>query len=71
MNKFSNITFLLLPLVHDEDHRVDLLWEMAIKFHVQIPNWQGMMHPLNSKRSHPGQLTVMFLPIIGLNIFIL
>ena len=39
----KSVKFPPLPLLHDEDHRMGLLWEMPLKLHVQNPNWQGMM----------------------------
>ena len=61
-----SIKFLPLPLLTDEDHKIDLLWEVSLRFHSQLPNWQGLMHTLNSKRCHPGQSSVLFLPMIDM-----
>ena len=61
-----HIQFQPLPMLNDEDHRIDLLWELSFRFHLQIPNWQGMMHTLNSKHDHPGQSSVLFLPMIDM-----
>ena len=60
------IKFLPLPLVHDGDRRVDLLWEVSLRFKVKVPNWQGMMHTLYNECSHPGQSSVLFLPMIDM-----
>lgn len=62
----SNMKFQPVPLVNDEDHRIYLLWEVSFRFHLPVPNWQGMMHTLNSNSRHPGQSSVMFLPMIDM-----
>lgn len=61
-----NIKFLPLPWQENEYRRIDLLWELSMRFEVQVPNWQGMMHTLNIERSHPGQSSVQFLPMIDM-----
>ena len=35
----SNIKFGTLPNLHDADRRIDLLWELSLKFNIQVPNW--------------------------------
>jgi hypothetical protein len=37
-----------------------------MRFEVQVPNWQGMMHTMNQERNHPGQSSVQFLPMMDM-----
>nr|XP_055038535.1 uncharacterized protein LOC129426304 [Misgurnus anguillicaudatus] len=48
------------------DRTVDVPWELSLDFKQQTPGWQGMMHIINQGLKHPGQLSVVFLPMIDL-----
>ena len=56
-----------LPLICDIDHKIDILWEMSLRFRQCAPNWQGMMHTLCKGCDHPGQSSIAFLPMIDMS----
>ena len=59
-----NMKFQELPKTPlDCDRRVDILWELSFNFKQATPNWQGMMHTVHQGKEHPGQSSVVFLPI--------
>ena len=62
----SSIKFEPLPFLDGDDHRIDVLWETSFRFKQPVPNRQGMMHLLHKDRDHPGQSSVVFLPIIDM-----
>ncbi len=49
---------------HVCDRRIDLLWELSFNFKRATPNWQGMMHTVHRGSEHPGQSSVLYLPIL-------
>ncbi len=51
---------------HVCDRRIDLLWELSFNFKRATPNWQGMMHTVHRGSEHPGQSSVLYLPIIDM-----
>ena len=59
-----------LPLVHtaaeDQTSPLDLLWKTSLLLHSPRPAWSGMMQMLHDGQ-HPGQSSVMFLPMIDLD----
>ena len=61
-----NIKFKPLPFLDAIDHRVDVLWEMSLRFRQPAPSWNGMMHMLHKDCDHPGSSSVIFLPIIDM-----
>jgi len=48
------------------DRTVDVLWELSFSFKQSTPNWQGMMHLIHQGYEHPGQSSVVFLPMIDM-----
>ena len=62
----QNIKFKPLPFLEAIDHRVDVLWEMSLRFRQPAPSWNGMMHMLHKDCDHPGSSSVTFLPIIDM-----
>jgi len=62
----DNIMFDPLPFLEPVDQKIDLIWEMSLRFKQPAPNWNGMMHLLHKDCSHPGQSSVVFLPIIDM-----
>ena len=46
---------------------VDILWEISFSYREPAPNWQGMMHILHRHQQHPGESSVVFLPMIDLH----
>ena len=48
------------------DRRIDILWEVSLRFKNDTPNWQGMMHILHEGSQHPGRSSVAFLPMINM-----
>ena len=61
-----NMKFQGLPKFQDSDREVDILWELSFSFKQESPNWQGMMHTLHRENDHPGQSSVVFLPMIDM-----
>ena len=61
-----NINFQELPKHLDCDRRIDILWELSFNFKQATPNWQGMMHTVHRGSEHPGQSSVVYLPIIDM-----
>jgi hypothetical protein len=62
-----NIKCMPLPLICDIDHKIDILWEMSLRFRQCDPNWQGMMHTLRKRCDHPGQSSIAFLPMVDMS----
>lgn len=62
-----NVKFMPLPLLCDIDHKIDILWEISLRFRPCAPNWQGMMHTLFKGCDHPGQSSIVFLPMIDMS----
>ena len=65
-NHARSISFKKLPQFSKSCHRVDILWEISLRFKQPAPGWQGMMHILNKQCEHPGKSSVVFLPMIDL-----
>ena len=63
----QTIVFNDLPTLIDCDRTVDVLWELSLNFKQETPGWQGMMHIIHQGLEHPGQSSVVFLPMIDLN----
>ena len=63
----TNIKFQSLESSPICDRSVDLFWEMSFNFRQISPNWQGMMHILNSEEQRPNKSSVVFLPMIDMN----
>ena len=61
-----DILFQDLPRFLDCDDRIDILWELSFNFKQTLPNWQGMMHILHQGNDHPGQSSIVFLPMIDM-----
>lgn len=61
-----SIKFQPIPVLSDMDHNIDILWEVSFSFSQPVPNWQGMMHVLHKQYDHPGQSSVVFLPMIDM-----
>ena len=59
--KFQNICN---PNVYDR--RVDIYWQLSFNFNNSVPNWQGMMHTLHKGNQHPGQSSIIYLPMIDM-----
>ena len=62
----KNIVFKKLPALVNCDRTVDVLWELSLNFKQETPGWQGMMHIIHQGQEHPGQSSVVFLPMIDL-----
>ena len=62
----DSIKFDHLPFSEECDQKVDILWETSLRFKHPAPNWNDMMHLLHKDCSHPGESSVVFLPIIAL-----
>ena len=62
--------FVYKPLVdwevEDPTHNLDVLWKTSLILHSPRPGWSGMMQMVNNGE-HPGQSSVMFLPMIDMN----
>ena len=56
----------LLPCLVNIDRTVDVLWELSLNFKDETPGWQGMMHIIHQGLDHPGQSSIVFLPMIDL-----
>ena len=57
-------------LTYDETNLVsdiDILWEVSLIIQLNHPAWSGMMQ-MTHKADHPGLASVMFLPIIDLDL---
>ena len=57
--RFSNyahrhIMFETLTKLYCASPTVDILWQLLLRFHQQVPNWQGMMHTVHSGSKQPG-----------------
>ena len=61
-----SLEFQPLPHIKDIDHKIDVMWELSFRFRQILPNWQGMMHMLHNESDHPGQSSVIFLPMIDM-----
>ena len=62
----QTIVFKQLPALINCDSTVDVLWELSLNFKQKKPGWQGMMHIIHQGLEHPGQSSVVFLPMIDL-----
>jgi len=62
----DNIKFEPLSFLEPADHRIDVLWEVSLRFKQTTPNWNGMMHMLHKDCDHPGKSSIVFLPIIDM-----
>lgn len=65
-NVRQTIVFNNLPALISCDRTVDVLWELSLIFKQQTPGWQGMMNIIHQGLEHPGQSSVVFLPMIDL-----
>ena len=65
-NHARSISFKKLPQFSKSCHKVDILWEISLRFKQPAPGWQGMMHVLNKQCEHLGKSSVVFLPMIDL-----
>ncbi len=45
------VVFQEFPRFVDCDRRIDILWEVSLRFKQATPNWQGMMHILHQGKS--------------------
>ena len=61
-----SMKFQALPNGLDYDKRVDILWELSFNFKQATPNWPGMMHTIHRGNEHPGQSSVVYLPMIDM-----
>ena len=61
-----SVKFQNLPKFLGSDSRLDILWELSFSFKQATPNWQGMMHTFHRGNEHPGQSSVIFLPMIDM-----
>ena len=61
-----SMKFKALPNGLDYDRRVDILWELSFNFKQEAPNWPGMMHTIHSGNEHPGQSSIVYLPMIDM-----
>ena len=59
-NHARSISFKKLPQFSKSCHKVDILWEISLRFKQPAPGWQGMMHILNKQCEHPGKSSVVF-----------
>jgi hypothetical protein len=62
----NNIKFDPMPYFDGDAHKICILWAMSFRFKKSAPGWQGMMHLLYKDCDHPGQSSVVFLPIIDM-----
>ena len=62
----QTIVFNDIPALINYDKTVDVLWELSLNFKQETPGWQGMMHIIHQGLEHPGQSSVVFLPMIDL-----
>lgn len=62
----QSMVFNDLPTLINVDRTVDVLWELSLDFKQETPGWQGMMHTIHQGLEHPGQSSVVFLPMIDL-----
>ena len=62
----QTIAFNNLPTLINCEGTVDVLWELSLNFKQETPGWQGMMHIIHQGLEHPGQSSVVFLPMIDL-----
>lgn len=61
-----SIVFKDLPALSGCESSTDIMWELSLNFSCTTPQWQGMMHILHQGKQHPGQSSVVFLPMINL-----
>ena len=54
------------PQFVDFDKKIDLLWEVSLRFRDSTLNWQGMMHILHQANQQPGESSVVFLPMTNM-----
>jgi hypothetical protein len=56
-----------LHVLTDLPHDIDIMWEVSFCFRQPVSNWQGFMHLAHKKHQHPGQSSVVFLPMIDMS----
>ena len=62
----QTIVFEHTPTLVNIDRTIDVLWELSLNFKDETPGWQGMMHIIHQGLDHPGQSSIVFLPMIDL-----
>ena len=65
-NHAKSISFKKQPQFSKSCHKVDISWEISLRFKKPAPGWQGMMRILNKQCEHLGKSSVVFLPMIDL-----
>lgn len=55
-----------LPMFLNCCKSVDIMWEVALKLKSATPLWQGFMHILHHRETHPGKSSVQFLPMVDM-----
>ncbi len=71
MSEFDGLQFVHYPKLQEydvKDHTAngDLLWNIYLSLRSPRPAWVGMMQMIH-KDDHPGQSSILFLPIIDMN----
>ena len=61
-----NVVFKQITKDTKFDQPLDILWELSLSFKQETPNWSGMMHIIHQGYNHPGQSSIMYLPMIDL-----
>ncbi len=62
----QTVVFEHTPALVKIDRTIDALWELSLNFKDETPGWQGMMHIIHQGLDHPGQSSIVFLPMIDL-----
>ena len=62
----ESIKFAALPILEYCNKTVDLLWELSFNFKEAVPGWQGLMHIIYQEKTHPGQSSIRYLPMIDM-----
>ena len=60
------VVFKKIPETTKCNQSVDILWELSSSFKQETPNWMGMMHIIHQGYEHPGQSSILYLPMIDL-----
>ena len=60
------VVFKKIPETTKCNQTVDILWELSSSFKRETPNWMGMMHIIQQGYEHPGQSSILYLPMIDL-----
>lgn len=55
-----------LPALVSCDRTIDVPWELSLNFRQETLGWQGMMHTIHQGLEHPGQSSIVFLPMTNL-----